>query len=650
MKRTKHYAAESAKGRLSWLIRYVVAVASVAVAVGLRLLVDPLIVQETPFLLILGAIVVSAWFGGLGPGLLAAALSAVATDYFFLDPTGSFSSSGQEAAPLVGYVLEAVVVSYLTAGLRRARESAESNAFEMQRHQQNLRNSEERYRAVVEQTAEGIFLLNVDTKRILEANGALQALIGYAPEEISHLTLYDVVAHDPESVDNYVRHILENEHYFVGERKYRHRDGSLVDVEVNASVISYGGKEIICVAARDITERKRAEAMLRRSMDSLLALYEAGQVLGSTLEPEQIGHKLLESAQRISNLSAACIDLLDEDQQLYTLHAVGSEDFWRWARSAPEARAARRAAFAGGEHKVFELSPEEGSSHLAGLCLPLRVRDRIVGRLEAYGTKSLADRENLETLLSLANQGASALENAWLYQELAERERELQELVGRIVVAQEEERRRVAYEVHDGLTQIAVAAHQRLQIFGEEYSPVSAQARLDLDEITDLVQRTVSEARRVIAGLRPTTLDDFGLAEAVRLQVEELRAAGYEAVYEETLEETRLPAALETALFRVVQEALTNVQKHAKTKRVYVTLGHRARTVRLEVRDRGCGFEPGKDTRVVGPGERVGLASMRERVALLGGDLRIHSRLNEGTSVVAEIPLPGRGEETDYAG
>jgi len=128
------------------------------------------------------------------------------------------------------------------------------------------------------------------------------------------------------------------------------------------------------------------------------------------------------------------------------------------------------------------------------------------------------------------------------------------------------------------------------------------------------------------------------------MQTEELRAEGYETTYEETMGEARLPTALETALFRVAQEALTNVRKHAQTDRVRVALGSRDGAVRLEVSDRGRGFAPAELEQAAGPGERVGLSSMRERIALLGGALEIRSEPGAGTSVVAEVPLVATGE------
>ena len=250
---------------------------------------------------------------------------------------------------------------------------------------------------------------------------------------------------------------------------------------------------------------------------------------------------------------------------------------------------------------------------------------------------------SLAHALDLARQRAeaSALEALRHQEKLAERERELHELVGRLIGAQEEERHRVAYEIHDGFTQMAAAAYRRLELFAEHRPQKSAQDQQELEDAVALVQRTVDEARRVIANLRPTTLDDFGLATAIRMQAEELSAEGYKTIYEETLGEARLPETLESAFFRVAQEALANVRKHAHTERVRVALGRRDGSVRLEVRDWGRGFTPAEIKQGAGPGERVGLSSMRERIALLGGSLEVRSEPQKGTSVVAEVQLQG---------
>lgn len=132
-----------------------------------------------------------------------------------------------------------------------------------------LRESEERYRAVVEQAAEGIFLVDADTRRVLEANAAYQNLLGYTSEEILRLTLYDLVPYPRKSMDCYVERVLERMSYVSGERRHRRKDGSLVDVEVSANLISYGGREALCIVVRDITDRKRAEEELHRLNEQL---------------------------------------------------------------------------------------------------------------------------------------------------------------------------------------------------------------------------------------------------------------------------------------------------------------------------------------------------------------------------------------------
>jgi PAS domain S-box-containing protein len=528
-------------------------------------------------------------------------------------------------------------------------EEAQREISERRDAEEALLQSEGRYRTVVKQAAEGIFVVDIDTKLILEANVAYRNLLGYTAQDMLGLglTLYDVVAHDRESIDLYVRQILEERIHFIGERRHRRKDGSLVDVEVSSSVISYGGGEALCVIVHDITERKRSAERLQRSLDALLGLYEAGQILSSSLEREEIGSRLLEIASRVSNLTAAVISIPDENGELIIWRSSGLEELWRQIRYSPEAVAARQKVLETRKYQAVRLRPGDADeSQLVSLNLPLLVRGRLIGVLEAYGPEALMERQYEETLISLANQGASALENARLYAELAERENRLQDLIRKLITAQEEERRKVSYEVHDGLAQTAAGAHQLLQAFARQHPPTSEKGSLDLARVLQLVQQTVGEARYVIADLRPTALDDFGLAAAVRLQVEKISSEGSQVDYEEALGDERLPPEVETALFRVAQEALTNVHKHAPSARVRITLRRLNDTVRLQVRDWGPGFNPEKITDGGGPGERLGLSSMRERVALLGGHLEVHSKPGEGTEVVAEIPsvqIDGKG-------
>ncbi|MBD1864409.1 MULTISPECIES: PAS domain S-box protein [Trichocoleus] len=138
-----------------------------------------------------------------------------------------------------------------------------------------LQMSEARYRAVVEQAAEGIFLVDVETKRLLETNAACQSLLGYSAEELSTLTLYDVVAHDRADIERNIQHILAQKRYFIGERQYRRKDGSLIEVEVSAHVVSNHYWSFLCVVVHDVTAYKQAGAALEQSLALLRATLES---------------------------------------------------------------------------------------------------------------------------------------------------------------------------------------------------------------------------------------------------------------------------------------------------------------------------------------------------------------------------------------
>src|SRR5829696_2095445 len=259
--------------------------------------------------------------------------------------------------------------------------------------EERLRESEELYRNVVEQAAENIFLVDPYTKHIIQANTSFHHSLGYEAEELRRLTLYDIVAHDQKSIDRNVQRVLDEGRYYIEERRYRRKDGSLIDVEVSAGAIAYGGRPALCVVAHEVTQRKMAEEALRRSLDVLLALYETGQILSSSLEREEIGSRLLEIAGRVSNLTAAVISIPDENGELSIWRSSGLDGLWRQARFAPEAVAARQKVLETRKYQAVRLrQPEDADElQLVSLNLPLLVRGRLVGVLEAYGPEALGE-------------------------------------------------------------------------------------------------------------------------------------------------------------------------------------------------------------------------------------------------------------------
>jgi PAS domain S-box-containing protein len=264
------------------------------------------------------------------------------------------------------------------------------------------------------------------------------------------------------------------------------------------------------------------------------------------------------------------------------------------------------------------------------------------GEMSSYKVEKRYLKKNGETLWAdltatiLRNQRGEAIYGLVMLENIIERKR---------AKLLEEERYHVAYELHDGLAQVAVSVHQHLQALASHYHPRSPQARQELDRALELAQRSVREARRLIAGLRPTVLDDFGLAMALRLQIEAQRKDGWTLLFDEALGAERLPRTIETTLFGVAQEALTNVRKHARTMRARLALERRDSLIRLEVQDWGCGFEPRTLFKVYRPGEHMGIRAMQERVELLGGHLLISSHPGFGTLVVAEVPILPSNEQ-----
>lgn len=517
---------------------------------------------------------------------------------------------------------------------------------------QEVRRQKDLYETLLQAQSDlGQGLLILEDGRLLNCNEAFCEISGYSVTALSALpTIFDLaVPHERFALEEKfgrlgIDYSIEGRY----ETAIRHASGRRVELEVTAKLLRGQAQRSYLVAVvRDITGRRQVEEKLTSATSELLALHEASRILTSTLELEKIGERLLEVMHRISGLDAAVLHILTEEQRLRALSVFGSESLRNAASSSSRAQAARRVALETKERQLFHVERSEARScPLVGLSLPLRVQDQVIGVLDGFAVNGTIGETTIGTLECLVSQAASALENARLFREVAEREDRFRDLVGKLLVAQEQERRRIAHEVHDGLTQVAIGTHQSLQAFANDHPPANAASSEMLGRALELARQTVREARQVIADLRPPTLDDFGLAAALRVKVQTLQAAGWEIGYDETLGVERLPADIDTGLYRVAQEALTNIRKHAHTSSVYITLTCRDHRICLQVKDKGCGFDQHEVLgRRAGPGEHIGLSSMQERVVLLGGECRIYSQPGAGTAVVAEVPLPRFGRQ-----
>ena len=214
---------------------------------------------------------------------------------------------------------------------------------------------------------------------------------------------------------------------------------------------------------------------------------------------------------------------------------------------------------------------------------------------------------------------------------------ELTRLVEQVIYAREQERRRVAYEIHDGIAPLIVSAKQHLDTARDRSASLSPRAEHDFDRGLDRLDRAIVEIRRVLAALGPSAVAAKSLAEAMGdALAETARESGWATTLKENLGNERLPATVETAIFRIFQESLANAARHARAPRVDIAVTREDGWVTLEVRDDGVGFEPCAVRRL-----GLGLTSMVERARLLGGACTIESQPARGSRVRARLPLAG---------
>jgi signal transduction histidine kinase len=264
----------------------------------------------------------------------------------------------------------------------------------------------------------------------------------------------------------------------------------------------------------------------------------------------------------------------------------------------------------------------------SALYVPLLVRDEAIGVIAAH------DKESQDLRFTAEDQRLAEIFAARAAVAVELRQRVARDALQRVVTAQELERRRLARELHDETGQALTSI--LLGLRGLEDVKDEAALRASVAEVRELVRSTLQDVRRLAVELRPKVLDDFGLVAALeRLTESFAEQTGIRVEFVPNLQGSdRLPGEIETALYRIVQESLTNVVKHARAGNVSIVLTRKPASVSVVVEDDGVGFEPGRET-----GDGIGLIGMRERVGLLGGRVALESRPGAGTTFVAEVQL-----------
>jgi signal transduction histidine kinase len=282
----------------------------------------------------------------------------------------------------------------------------------------------------------------------------------------------------------------------------------------------------------------------------------------------------------------------------------------------------------------------ERTRSTAVLAEPLLYRDRLIGVIVL--TREVIEQpftsQDQQILNLFAGQAVIAIENARLYERVRTGRERLQRLSHRLVELQEGERRSIARELHDEIGQLLTGLKLLLEMSAgvkpEKLTP-------PLSEAQALVNELIVRVREMSLDLRPSMLDDLGLLPALLWHFERYTTQTNVRVnLQHSGLDRRFSPEIETAAYRIVQEALNNVARHARTPEVTVRIHVGSEAVDVQVEDKGVGFDPGA---VLAADASIGLAGMRERAQLLGGHLAVESAPGSGTTVKAELPLGGKG-------
>ncbi len=497
----------------------------------------------------------------------------------------------------------------LTRTFDQMAQALEHREVERQSADYALKASENRYRRLFETAQDGILILNADTGQIDDVNPFLTDMLGYTREQLLGNKLWEIGTFKDTKASKASFRELQREAYVrYDDLPLETSAGKSINVEFVSNVYQVNGSKVIQCNIRDITKRKRAEEELRgnevrlRSVmestaDGLLVVDRNGRVIiqnGRFGEMWRIPSKLLASGDDNTLLAHVVGQLSDPEAFLAKVHDLYGTD----AEDMDDLR------FKDG--RVFERFSR-----------PLVLQGTVMGRVWSF--RDVTERKQAEA-------------------KRKEYSRKLQVLSRRLVEAQETERRNIARELHDEIGQALTVMQLNLQAMLQSPSADALTPRLN--ESLKVVERVLEQVQDISLDLRPSILDDLGLEPALRWYTDR-QAALVELKVEFHADrlEQRLDSVIETECFRVAQEALTNVVRHAQAKVVTVELRKEDSQLHLCVRDDGIGFDVATIREKAVRGASLGLLSMEERAVLAGGRLEFNSVPGRGTEVHAWFPL-----------
>ena len=387
------------------------------------------------------------------------------------------------------------------------------------------------------------------------------------------------------------------------------------------------------------------ERLLRRNRE-LAALNLMTSAVSQARTLQEVLDSALDRSLQLASLEVGWIWLLDDGGSLRLSACAGLPQGCSASETQPpssgcncrtviESRQALSTEASSGRCQI--LADHNFHGHIG---VPLLAKGRVLGVMNlATQQPREFSREELDILGAVGSQIGVAIENAGLWEELLRKQELQHQLLNSIIGAQEDERKRIARELHDETSQVLTSIVLGLEgLEGEEC--LTDESRERAGRLRAVTSRALEEVHHLSLELRPSALDDAGLVPGIARYLREYGLRHGQEVDFRSIgtDGLRLVPAAETAVFRIVQEALTNVARHAHARGVSVLLERRGPNLVTVVEDDGCGFEP-KNVAAAPLPERLGLAGMSERAALVGGNLTLESQPGQGTTVFVTVPL-----------
>lgn len=486
------------------------------------------------------------------------------------------------------------------------------------RLKESLRESQKRFQDLAERTSDWIWETDPEAK-IIYSNPVIEDIIGYHPDEVLGTNFYELFPEqDKEIQKSMVLETMEARERVVSiEHRLLHKDGHEVIVETNAVPFFSKNGELIGYRGvhRDISARKRAEQAIRESEEKFRRIFEESP----------IGIELYDSQDKLIDANPASLEIfgVTDISEIKGLNLFANpnlpEDAKAMLVKGETVKYEAAYDFEEVKRRNYYKTSKSGISHLDMLLTHLRIKgkDAFAGYLHLI--RDITRRKKIEEhVRSLSQQ---------------------------LMKAEEMERQRLSCDLHDHLAQDLSTLKISIDTLFDDYPDAPKEPKRRLKELSKRVQGIIMSVRNLAYNISPASLSQLGLVPIVRQYCEEfshhngvmvdLLSAGMDAV--------RLDFDTEIGLFRVIQEALNNIKKHAEAERVTIRLIASFPKIILRIEDDGKGFDLESRLEEALNERRMGIRSMEERVALLNGTIKIQSRPMQGTKIVAEVPYKEKG-------